>query len=162
MPLSLISLAQNPMDGLHGVNEVNYSTCGQDANPPHVLGDLILSVAISFFNIFNIFIYPARLAPLIVPSLQGNRSSIRSMVAMFPTHRQFLQDLIPMVHFNAFHDSFIYTVFILLPWNRSLPLDSLKLKICLPLIFSPLSEDSFLCSAAQRPAPLNPPPAGAS
>lgn len=138
---------------------MNYSNCSQDANSPHALGDLILSVANSFFNIFNIFIYPAWLAPLIVPSLQGNKSSIRSM-AMFPKHMQFLQDLVPTVHFNAFHDSFIYSVFILLTWVRSLPLDSLKLKICLPWIFSPLSEDFFLCSAAQRPGLPSSSPAG--
>lgn len=138
---------------------MNYSTCSQDANPPHALGDLILSVANSFFNIFNIFIYPAWLAPLIVPSLQGNKSSIRT-VAMFPKHMQFLQDLVPTVHFNAFHDSFIYSAFILLPWIRSLPLDSLKLKICLPWIFSPFSKDFFLCSVAQRPGLPSSNPAG--
>lgn len=51
-------------------------------------------------------------------------------------HRQFLQDLLPKIYFNAFYDGFIYSVFILLPWIRSPPLDSLKSKFCLPLIFS--------------------------
>lgn len=102
------------MYGLHDVNEVNYSMRGQDANPPHVVRDLILSVTNSSSNIFNSFIYPIRLAPLTVPSLQVNRSPVRRVVALLPTHRQFLQDL-PTVHFNAFHESFIYSVFLLLP-----------------------------------------------
>lgn len=121
---------------------MNYSTCSQDANPPHALGDLILSVANSFFSIFNIFIYPAWLAPLIFPSLQVNKSSIRSM-AMFPKHMQFLQDLVPTVHFNAFHDSFIYSVFILLPWIRSLPLDSTQVENLPALDFFSPSQRTF-------------------
>lgn len=114
IPSSQLSfLAQNLMYGLHDVNKINYSTCDQDANQPHVLRDLVLSVTDSFSSI-NIFIYPVRLAPLIVPSLQCDRSSTR-VAAMFPMPRQFLQDLLPTACFSAFHDCFIYSVFILLP-----------------------------------------------
>lgn len=107
-------LAQNLRYGLQDVNEVNYLICDQDANPPHVLRDLVLSVTDSFSNTFNIFICAAELAPVIVPSLQGDGCSMWE-AAMFPIHRQFLQDLLPTICFNAFHDSSIYSVFILLP-----------------------------------------------
>lgn len=82
-----------------------------------------------------------------------NRGSIGTALAVFPRHQQFPQDLLPTVHFNAFRGSFIYSVFILLPWVRNLLSDSLKLKSCLPLIFFfPYSGDSpFFWSSEARP-----------
>lgn len=89
-----------------------------------------------------------------------NRGSIGTALAVFPRHQQFPQDLLPTVHFNAFRGSFIYSVFILLPWVRSLLSDSLKLKSCLPLIFFSPSQETHLFSKAQKPGPSIPHPAG--
>lgn len=102
-----------------------------------------------------------------LPSQAGTRSypvrsrvSIGRALAVFPRHRQFPQDLLPTVHFNAFQGSFIYSVFIRLLWIRRLLSDSLKLKSCLPLIFFSPSLETHLCSKAQKLGLSIPHPAG--
>lgn len=59
---SWISVIHNLMCSLHDVNEVTYSICGQDANPPPVLRDLIFFLANSSTS--------ARLAFPTAPSLR--------------------------------------------------------------------------------------------
>lgn len=132
-----------------------FSNCSQDANSPHALGDLILSVANSFFNIFNIFIYPAWLAPLIVPSLQGNKSSIRSM-AMFPKHMQFLQDLVPTVSTQCLSWQLYLLCFYPIALSQESPFRFTQVENLPALDFlSPLRGlFSLFCSPETRPAQL--------
>ena len=132
---------------------MNYSTCSQDANPPHALGDLILSVANSFFNIFNIFIYPAWLAPLIVPSLQGNESARRS-VALFPKHMQFLQNLVPTSILMPFMTALL--CFYPSALNQESPFRFTQVENLPALDFLSLLRGPFslFCSPEARPAQL--------
>lgn len=144
------------MYDLHDVNEATYLTCGQDANPPHILRALFY-VTNSFSSIFDIFIHPARLAPLlVVPSVQG-RSSTGRAVVMFPRYQQSLQALLPTVHFNAFHDSLIYC-FYPIAFSQESPFRFIKWKFCLFLIFFLPSQRTltFVCSPEASPAHPSP------
>lgn len=125
---------------MYDVNEVNYSTCGQDANPPP-WPQVPYSIFYKLFLQYLQHLYlPRWTGTLNCFFSVGNRSSIGKVVATFSMHKQ-LQNLPLRVHFKAFRDSFIYSCLFLFPiasnWGPPFWYMTVENSTCL-LVLSPL------------------------